>query len=255
MQLVKNFQGHSGCTVELYRDQNTLLVKKSGSDKLQHSADILNQLRSMGFFTPEIYQIDRNSITMQYINGVDMKNYIAHADINQIDQLLNFVNRYIEKFIHSPQRDISTEIINKLQYIEHNCNLSDVQVDLDLLYNQLPKKVPVDSVHGDFTLDNMLYYQNNFYLIDANPTDINSVYYDAAKLLQDLDCNWFIRQLPNKTNYKVATSYISRQLKKQWQFLNNHYILIFMLLRILPYATQTNNRNFLTKEINRLWQL
>ena len=256
MQLVKQFHGHSGCTVELYRNKDAYVVKKSGSAKLSASAEILRCLYTLGFRTPEILDGDCNSITMQYINGVDMKNYIAHADIDQIDQLLGFINSYIEKFLDSPVQDISVAIENKINDIKLSCDLSDLLVDTDVLLGRLPKCVPVSKIiHGDFTLDNILYYQADFYLIDANPTDISSVYYDAVKLLQDLDCGWFIRQETNQTNYKVACSYISRQLKKRWQFLNNHYILIFMLMRILPYATDTQNREFLIKEINRLWQL
>lgn len=256
MQLVKQFHGHSGCTVELYRNRDVYVVKKSGSAKLSASAEMLSCLHTLGFQTPEILDIERDSITMHYINGVDMKNYIAHADIDQIDRLLEFINYYIEKFVDSPVQDISVAIKNKLNDIKLSCDLSALLVDIELLYNKLPKCVPVSKIiHGDFTLDNILYYQDDFYLIDANPTDISSVYYDAVKLLQDLDCGWFIRQETNQTNYKVACSYISRQLKKRWQFLNNHYILIFMLMRILPYATDAQNREFLIKEINRLWQL
>lgn len=254
MQLVKQFHGHSGCTIELYRTDHIYVVKKSGSRKLPASADILQSLKTLGFCTPDILNIDNESIIMQYINGVDMKNYIAHADIDQIDCLLEFINHYIETFYASPSADISSSIEQKVFEIQQNCDLTKVNVDMEELYNHLPKIVPVNTIHGDFTLDNILYHNNHFYLIDANPTDINSVYYDASKLLQDLDCGWFIRQESNKTNYKVACSYISKQLKKRWQFLNNHYILVFMLLRVLPYAHQHNNREFLIKEINRIWQ-
>ena len=230
-------------------------MQKSGSNKLPLSANILNNLNENGFATPAIYNVEHNSITMQYINGVDMKTYIAHADINQIDNLLSFINKYIETFANSKSADISQYIEDKLFDIQQKCDLTALQIDLEELYKQLPKVVPVSTIHGDFTLDNILYFNNQFYLIDANPTLINSVHYDGVKLLQDLDCLWFIRNEPNKTNYKVACSYISRQLKNNWQFLNNHYILVFMLLRILPYANQSSNQNFLIKEINKLWQL
>lgn len=256
VQLVKQFHGHSGCIVELYRNKDAYVVKKTGSAKLSSSAEILNCLRTLGFATPKILEVDCNTITMQYINGVDMKNYIAHADIDQINQLLEFINCYIKKFVNSPLTDISVAIKNKLDHIKLSCDLSALQIDTELLYDKLPKCVPVSKIiHGDFTLDNIIYYQDDFYLIDANPTNISSVYYDAGKLFQDLDCGWFIRHETNSTNYKVACSYISQQLKKRWQFLNNHYILIFMLMRILPYATDAKNREFLIKEINRLWQL
>ena len=256
MQLVKELKGHSGCSVGLFRSNSGLVVAKTGGNNLIESANILNYLHSIGFAVPEIHNVQKNSMLMQYIHGIDMKNYLAHANIDKINHLLNFINKYIETFIDHPQQDISIPIKNKLNQIKNSCDLSGLEIDLEALYYHLPKVVPASKViHGDFTLDNMLYHNNKFYLIDANPTDITSIYYDAGKLLQDLDCGWFIRNESNQTNYKVTCNYISSELKKRWAFLNNHYILVFMLLRILPYAKQLANREFLIREINKLWQL
>ena len=121
------------------------------------------------------------------------------------------------------------------------------------MYNQLPKIVSSGTVHGDFTLENILFKDGNFYLIDANFTSINSLEYDGCKILQDLDCFWFIRDQQIKNNYTTSCNYISNQLKARWEFLTDNYILAFMLMRILPYCTEESTEDFLYKEINKLW--
>ena len=103
-------------------------------------------------------------------------------------------------------------------------------------------------------MSNILFYKDQFYLIDANPTDINSIEFDANKLRQDLDCLWFVRNQNKNLTYKIVCDKISNHLKNKWEFMRNDYILIFMLIRILPYCSDEFTKQFLITEINKLWQ-
>lgn len=253
MLKVKEFKGHSGCMVELYDDNSTYKVIKSGSPKLAASADLLDCLRIKGFKTPKVEVISEDKIEMEYINGVDMKTYIERADNKDIDKLISFINSYFDSFKAFEDIDIRQPIVDKLSSIEEHVDFDRINFSFIQLLDRLPQEVTVDVCHGDFTLDNILYYKNDFYLIDANPTDISCVEYDGSKLRQDLDCLWFVRNKKNKTNYRIVCNKISNELKKQWTFLRNDSILIFMLLRILPYCTEESTRDFLYKEINKLW--
>jgi hypothetical protein len=191
---------------------------------------------------------------MEYINGVDMRNYIYNADKTQISKLVDFINTYIERSQDFKIANISEKILDKISEIESKIDTTSLSFTLSQLYDQLPTSGRCGLIHGDLTLENILYYNDKFYLIDANPTDITSVEYDASKLLQDLDCLWFVRNEKDKIAYKITCQKISQQLKNKWDFLNNRYILIFMLLRVLPYCKDEKTKSFLTKEINNLWQ-
>jgi hypothetical protein len=89
-----------------------------------------------------------------------------------------------------------------------------------------------------------------FVLIDPIQTEYSSYVFDLAKLRQDLTCGWFIR------NDDV---YIESKLKKisaelsSYKHFDDDYILILMLMRVLPYANESDTK-FLLKEIMRLWK-
>jgi tRNA A-37 threonylcarbamoyl transferase component Bud32 len=254
MLWLKDFKGHSGCKVQLYENNGQYIVYKNGSPKLKRSAELLNNLRSLGFNTPEIYSVTDDSMHMEYINGVDMKTYIFNGNQSDINKLFGFLDFYITTLATATSINILPNLITKLHSIEQSVDLSKLNFTcLDLL-GKLPKTATCGTVHGDFTLDNILFYKDKFYLIDANPTELNHIEFDAVKIRQDLDCLWFVRNEKDTLNYRIVCQRISNQLKNKWPFLNNDYILIFMLMRILPYCTDENTQDFLIMEINKLWQ-
>jgi len=254
MQCLKEFKGHSGCKIKLYEDNGKYIVHKTGSEKLKQSAIILDNLRQLGFNTPLVYDADNDFMSMEYINGIDMKTYILNGNQNDINKLVEFLNFYIKTLSNESSIDILPNLVSKLHNIEKVTDLSNLNFTcLDLL-EKLPKTSSCGSIHGDFTLDNILFYKDKFYLIDANPTELNYINFDAIKIRQDLDCLWFVRNEKDTLNYRIVCQQISKQLKNKWSFLNNDYILIFMLMRILPYCKDDKTKNFLITEINKLWQ-
>lgn len=255
MSWVKNFKGHSGCKIELHNEDGLFLIKKTGGgEKLKQSANILNELSKIGFKTPKIYSISENEIKMEYINGINMSHYIYNADADHLDKLIFFLNSYIERQSSFELIDITEKIYKKLQDIQLASDLSFLNFTIEELFEKLPKTTKCGLVHGDLTLENILYYKNDFYLIDANPTDILSIEYDASKILQDLDCLWFVRFEDDKMGFDIPCRKIGERLKNKWNFLNNKYILVFMLLRIFPYCTDEQTKKFLITEINKKWQ-
>jgi tRNA A-37 threonylcarbamoyl transferase component Bud32 len=227
---------------------------KSGSSKLKESANILLSLQNEGFNIPEIYYISDDEIHMQYLNGIDMKTYIHNANSDEIDNLINFIDSYIERSIQFKSSPIMPNIVKKLKDIESRTDLTQLMFTTSELIKKLPSSGKVGLMHGDFTLENILFYNNKFYFIDANPTDINAIEFDVNKIRQDLECLWFVRNESDIITYKIVCDKINFHLKNKWEFMNNNYILILMLLRILPYCTEDTTQNFLIKEINKLWQ-
>jgi tRNA A-37 threonylcarbamoyl transferase component Bud32 len=251
---IKDFKGHSGCKVQLYLCDNKYIVVKSGSSKLKESANILLSLQNEGFNIPEIYYISDDEIHMQYLNGIDMKTYIHNANSDEIDNLINFIDSYIERSLQFKSSLIMPNIVKKLKDIESRTDLTQLMFTTSELIKKLPSSGKVGLVHGDFTLENILFYNDKFYFIDANPTDINAIEFDVNKIRQDLECLWFVRNESDIITYKIVCDKINFHLKNKWKFMNNNYILILMLLRILPYCTEDTTQNFLIKEINKLWQ-
>src|SRR5210317_593798 len=149
MHLVKELKGHSGATVNLYSN-NT--VVKSNYPKARESADILNKLP---FSTPKILEVSDTSMTMQYINGLDMATYLETEDINP---LIEFLSDYIswclrESILHNFQSEIDEKVDSLMDHI-------------DLLGLIDDTVMPKSLIHGDLTLENILWYNGNFYLID-----------------------------------------------------------------------------------------
>lgn len=243
MQLVKHLKGHSGATVSLYRENHEYYVVKENYGRAMESVDLL---RALPFPTPAVYEVSDSRIVMEYINGLDMKSYLEAADNNQIDKLVEFLSEYICFCIkNSTVHDYKKEVIRKKKSLKKHINLDSLTFD-----TMLNKSI----IHGDLTLENILYYNNQFYFIDANPTELDSVIFDVNKLRQDLDSLWFVRNEKNQLHFRIVCTKIKRMLHERFPNLFNDDIFIFMLSRILPYTKDIKTKNFLKKEIDNLWQ-
>ena len=100
----------------------------------------------------------------------------------------------------------------------------------------MPKVLPRSVYHGDMTLENIIYNTNTgkFVLIDPVTTEYDSYIFDIAKMRQDLQCGWFIRN--NHIMIDVKLKHIQQQLFIKYPESNNDYLLILMLLRVYCYA-------------------
>jgi RIO-like serine/threonine protein kinase len=241
MQLIKELKGHSGASVLLY-DDNT--VVKTGYSKARESVAILE---SLPFPTPKIYDVTDDTIVMQYVNGEDMASYLERADNERVDLLIAFIEEYFNWCLdNSIEYTFDIELDDKVISIGEYVN---VQFIADNLKYAMPKSI----IHGDFTFDNMLFVDDQFYLIDANPTNLNSVHFDGSKLRQDIDGFWFLRNRENDVNYKISCQKISEHLKSKYSFMKNNYLYSLMLSRILPYTKDKKTLKFLTKELDKVW--
>ena len=245
MHLVKHLKGHSGATVSLYKDDQGYKVVKENYSKARESVAILDALP---FPTPKIYKVTDDTIVMEYINGQDMASYLESATEEDIDKLINFLIEYIQWCLdNSEYVDFYESVATKVFDLGKEVNLS-------FILKEKWSDIPQSLIHGDFTLENIIYSNGKFYLIDANPTNLNSVYFDANKLRQDIDSLWFVRHKKNKLHYKIVCEKISKKLKKRFNFMQNDTIMILMLSRILPYTKDKFTRKFLMKELDKLWQ-
>ena len=139
MQWIKSFKGHSGCNVDLFKDNNEYIVIKQGNNNLEESAKILNDLHQLGFNTPKTKVVSKDKIVIEYINGIDMQTYLAKSDSSDNLKLLNFINEYYSKLYSNKQKDFSVELKKKLDEISIKVDYTRLHFNKDDLYNKLPK--------------------------------------------------------------------------------------------------------------------
>lgn len=233
MKPIKRLKGHSGASVVLY-DNNT--VVKSNYAKAEASAEILEKLP---FNSPKILKVSSSSIVMEYINGEDIYLYLSRYGSLAIDSLISFISNYFDWcLLHSTKYNFEKEVLEKSLNIGFNGSFC----------TNMPKSL----IHGDFTLENIIHKEGKFYLIDANPTELSSIHFDACKLRQDLDSFWFLREKRDSLNHEIACRKISEELKSKYLFMKNNSVYSFMLHRIIPYCNPQTH-SFITKEILK-WQ-
>lgn len=254
---LKHFTGHSGCVVKLIQyPDGRYAVEKCGSSKLKDAAALQNHLRHLGFNTPEIYEVSNDCYTMEHIDGIDMYTYIEYASIEELDKLILFLKDSIRIF-----RENATESFDFSELYEEKIrrlfNAFDEDDPTPLLaadlIDRLPKVLPYGPIHGDFTLENIIYKKGKFYLIDPNPTEFNSWVFDAAKLRQDLDGHWFLRKKTNTVNHKIVCDKISKSLKEEYGEMNNQALYCFMLLRVRAYCIEKENKALINRELTKVW--
>ena len=247
-KIEKTLSGYSGSEVLLISDGTTSLVRKTGN--VARNIEQYQQLSSTNISMPRLLDIGTDHYDMEYVRHTDMVSWLLH---NPTDQLIRWIVETIAQLQQdSVQKDYSSIYASKL----HNPNLDQHWINLPFTVDELLSRLPVmlesSNYHGDFTMDNFLHgADGRFYLIDPITTEYDSWIFDVVKLMQDLDCGWFIRSKPVLLHGKLWT--MRKAILKAYPAAADPHLLILMLLRILPYARSTEDTAWIHKEINRLW--
>lgn len=243
MNILKRLNGHSGNLVFLVEKSNNLFVQKVFKNDPIPSIEILEKLP---FHTPKILEINDNSVLMEYIPGQDMKTYLLDADSDKINKITEFIIDYINFCLsNSAEYDFKKELDNKVEYLQNF-------IDLSSFRKNIPNKLPKSLIHGDFNLENIVYHQNKFYLIDAHYTDLNSVYFDINKLRIDLEAFWFLREFDTKIYYEKVCRTIKNILFNEFKDAFNDNMYALMLGRVLPYCNRDLEKNLILSELKKI---
>ena len=243
---IKELKGFSGSKIYLMRNDNGLFIRKM--DNVDRNFIKLNEL-SQHFNVPKIYSYNNNILDMEYIHGLDMKSYLAVRDTKRLTEfLINVLSEFSED-VH--MTDYTDVYIDKLKYIKLP---SEMLFTKEQLLEKLPKRLPRSKYFGDLTLENIIYGENGqFHLLDGMTSEYDSYIFDIAKLRQDLECKWFLRDTKLLLDVKVEN--IQDKLLERFELANNNYLLILMLLRVYRYTKPFSKEEaFLIKEMNRLWK-
>ena len=243
---IKELKGFSGSKIYLMRGDKGLFIRKMNNTDRNYIK--LNEL-SKNFNVPKIYSMADDVLDMEYIHGLDMKSYLA---VRNTKRLTDFIVDMLKRFSEEAHMTDYTDVYkDKLKYVKLPVDMNFTKEEL---LDKLPKRLPRSKYFGDLTLENMIYGEDGqFYLIDGMTSDYDSYIFDVAKLRQDLECKWFLRNSDYRLDVKLEN--IQDKLLEEFELANNNYILILMLLRVYRYTKPfSKEEKLLTKEMNRLWK-
>lgn len=232
-------------------DEKKRFVRKVGN--VQRNYERLTALKEH-VNVPKIYFYDGNQLDMEYIHGYDMKTYLLNNDPSK---LIDFLTDVINKFmLNASVKDYTETYDNFLFFLdgEHPFPFTKKQL-MNLIVKELPKS---NLYNGDMTLENIICSENGkFYFIDTVTTPFDSFVFDWAKLNQDLNCKWFLRN--DKVFLDSKLLHIRDKLLLKIPDLRSYdsvIFLILMLLRVYLHCDKNSvEYNFVVREVNRLWKL
>jgi tRNA A-37 threonylcarbamoyl transferase component Bud32 len=245
-KILKELKGHSGSEVTLMENDSGLWVRKFKN--VDRNYERLSALYKSGYPVPEIYTYLNQTLEMEYIHGLDMKNYLLHNTSTKLQEfLLVTLDCFSENSII---KDYTKTYYQKLAWLDSHEGLPFTK---EQLIERLPKNIPQSMYHGDLTLENIIYTDPGFHMIDAVTVEYDSWVFDVAKLRQDLECKWFLRHSDAKLDFKLQN--IQDTLRECYPEAFNDNVLILMLLRVYLHTKEGDfEREFILREINRLWK-
>lgn len=245
MDLIKELKGHSGSTVVLMRDGGKTFVRKI--DNVQRNYERLIALNAK-LPVPRIYRYDGKILDMEYIHGLDMKNYLLH---HSAKDLIGFLVESIEWMKRDCISKDYTETYNQMLGFLDKENV--FPFTKEELIEKLPKVLPQSIYHGDMTLENIIKSDDGFVFIDPVTVNYDSYVFDIAKLRQDLKCKWFLRHGHLPIDVKLTK--IENDIFKTFPEANNDYLLIPMLLRVYLHCEKDSvEYKFVVNEVSKLWK-
>ena len=241
VKVVREFKGHSGSKIFLMEGGASLFVRKIGN--VQRNFERLSFLKDR-VRVPKVYLYENDVLDMEYIHGMDMKTYLLNHDI---DPLVTFIEGFIRGQRSSRRISFTSILHHELSWLE------GFPFDRDQLIGNRPLCLPfTDDYHGDLTLENIIYTGSEFVLIDPVTVPYASPVFDLAKLRQDLECRWFLRNSDVRLDTKLNT--IQERLFESFPIMKKNTFLIAMLLRVYRHCEKNSvEHRFIVNHINRLW--
>lgn len=260
MVIKEKLIGHSGCEVLLVENNGKNFVRKycnkEYSQRLKLQAEKQVEFKSSYIKTPKVYvrdifTKDKCFIEMEFINGLHFNDYILRKDIKYVKE---FVEKLLDDILSREEFDnIDTEpIANKLDSLKKFCDSDEKKKSLKYLYTFDWNLIKKSYCHGDLTFENILIKNDEIYLIDFLDSFIDTKYIDIAKILQDIDVYWSLRNKEIDSNllirYQVIKKILLGKLTQNEKKIC-YTLLLINLLRILPYTSDEKTNNFLHKKI------
>lgn len=215
MPIELEVKGHSGCDIDVIREDSRLYILKSSRDpkylarlvrqaEKQRAAasDELQHIR-----VPRIHNIEHDdshvAVKMDYVYSRNFVEYFEQAGFEQVNYLIDALIMYLEHEISQSvlttvdRAVVADKFEDVVSHILDNPHLKDIagipaMIDRSKkVFDALPDMtMPVGICHGDLTFSNILFNGNNYFLIDFLDSFIESPLLDIVKLRQDTAWMW-----------------------------------------------------------------
>jgi hypothetical protein len=271
-------QGHSGCRIQIKRNNTRLIVEKAAvdtrySDRLklqiqkQHRARVENVLPFIRI--PEILYEDESSslyrAEMEYVYFYNSLTFFSSASRPAIDSVANLIFAFIDAEIDSsislriPKQlvidkieSIRASLLNTLAFPRYESLLDWLVKDVTIRPHI---ELPVGRCHGDLTFSNIMIARDasSLALIDFLDSYLDSPIIDLAKLRQDTLFQWTLLMgegVEDGVRFTQIMRYLDRQVSNKyrvydWYNRNIDMLLAVNMLRIAPYAQTSAVHDFL----------
>jgi hypothetical protein len=263
-------KGHSNYKIEFFYD-GEYIVKKSIASHDDRLFQVANKQKKFPhsnlYIIPEVFEINISEestyFTMSYINANNFIEHFNKINLSKIDGLINHIISIIVEFIdNSTIMEINSDIISdkylktKKEILKNNISLDFEYLD-SIFLTRYNLNLPIGRCHGDITLSNILFDNDDIYLIDFLDSFLESPIVDIAKLRQDTKFNWsscLYDKYFDMTKLKIILEYFDDKIHKyfsQFEFYKKHYKVfeILNILRVLQYAKDESIIKKLTEDI------
>lgn len=266
-------QGHSGCeTVKVTLQNGDFAFKKStksSSYAPRLKRQFLKQLAFKErtkfddyFQTPMIFSMQNAGseyyAMMEFIDGESFVDVFENDDQGIMrESFTKHVIDFIDKELSEAQMTVipGQKLRDKFESVKKNIHENEhLKDDIGIMktlseYDSLFKvddsyEMPIGNSHGDFTLSNMIFKNDQCFLVDFLDSFIETPYMDIVKLRQDTKYNWSYLLInkkdifyKSKQNLILIDEAIVNHYKNDEKFTRAYSILQRLnFLRILQYA-------------------
>lgn len=281
-------EGRSGCRLEIMSTNNLVLVRKFASNQAyntrlkkqeqkQAAFNTVN-MNNLGFYSPEVVnngmEQDLYWFDMHYAGGEKYSNHLTRINKDALDQLIEKFIAYLKQRIAESKqtpapRDIIHQKIADLSVVFNQQKgipqLLNNQI-IEYLNSSIPDNhIYVGNCHGDFTLSNMLFtLTGKIITFDLLDSFIESPIIDLVKLRQDTKYHWslFVENTHffNTVKIKQVLAYMDKHIVQAFEN-DEHiatwekYLTVFNFARILPYAKDERDIQYLSTHLTTILNL
>lgn len=281
-------KGHSGCPIDIVRENNDLYIYKSSYDKNYLDRLVIQAEKQQKAWhreyqhirIPEIFNVVRDdnhvTIKMEYVYSRNFVEYFESAGFEQIDYFIKALILFIEKELDaSPLQLVQTSItLAKFEDVKKKIadnpllskdkEISELIKESEKRFISFAKqrsiRIPLGLCHGDLTFSNILFNGNNYYLIDFLDSFIESPLLDIVKIRQDSAHLWsqlmYVKSY-DKLRLKIICDKIDHEIDSyfsKYEWYTEYYDIyqLMNLLRILQYAKEKKVVKYLKENIINL---
>ena len=272
IEFVKSLSGHSGCGLNLYRQDDILFLRKDSGSTSYNMRLKKQYIKQRKFISDEIkvprvlhcgHENGLFYFDMEFLNGITLSEYMSHIKIKEINSLISLLFKSLPVKNSKILPDTDKIFKKKISQITQQLRPCDTEaLDAVAKLEQFDfSNIPFSYCCGDLTLENIILDENKqIYLIDFLDSFYNSWMIDVAKLLQDLELYWSYRY--QKIDFNLAMRLavakeallenISEYENADANILSIYHILLLNILRIIPYTRDEHTAKFLKSALNKI---